>query len=1048
MPTQMTPQHWKRIDDLLQQTLELPTARREAFLDEHCAGDDTLRGEVLSLLNADRRDGELLDQPLPLRQLHDAPAVGRRIGAYKLTREIGRGGMGAVYLAERDDDQQFHQQVAIKLIKRGMDTDAVIERFRHERRILASLNHPNIARLLDGGTTDDGLPYFVMELIEGEPLPAYCRRKNLPIAERLKLFLQVCQAVQHAHNNLIVHRDLKPSNILVTGEGTVKLLDFGIAKLLNSDEAGVSTLSGQRPMTPEYASPEQLRGKTITTAGDVYSLGVVLYQLLTDEPPYRFDSHDAMEISRVLRERTLTPPSLARHRNPSVSRKLRGDLDNIVLTAMRTEPERRYQSPAQLAEEIERHLNGKPVNARAGTFRYRVGKFIQRNRAGVAAGVFVLLTLLTGIVLTTWQARIAKAAQLRAETALAAAEAQRLRAEREQAVAVAERFRAESALARAEEQESRAERSQQTAQRQRARAEQRFNDVRQLANAMLFEVYGEIRKLSGSTPAQALVVKYGLEYLDRLAREAGSNPTLQRELAAAFEKFGDVQGNSDAGEIGDRAAALYSYRQALKIRRLLARRSDWQTQFDLVVIHRKLGTTLTKNSQAAEAAQQFHQAMALIKSLAPPPSRERLVRMEKYSLHRRLGLLHLRQDNAEAARMHAEQARELLTPSVPPEKPVAENANVSVSEYHLSILSRLSGDLPQALTHLQRNLAKLNRDLAQNPNQLRKRSRLASTHLQIGDVLKQMDRVDEAITHYRLAVEIFSALPEQDRANARLRQNLSTGHSKLALALELNKSPEAIQHFEAALAINEALLAQKLGHVTEQSIKKQRKDLAESALEFQNLRVGAKYFPDLLAEIAAQISGVPTDIKLRVDAAKLHVKYADLTRRAGQIKVALDHYRQALATAQTATELGATTRSNIELISVCHYRIAECLMKLNDVEGAFKHLHRTAAIREALAADTAVGVAARLDPTFAYAHLIELHTSLALNTSTPRAEQIKHWEAARDWYRKSLAIFLAVRESGLLPFKHAGKPEEMEKGLAKCDAELSKLQATVGSQSP
>ncbi|HMX25741.1 MAG TPA: tetratricopeptide repeat protein [Blastocatellia bacterium] len=516
MPTQMTPQRWKRIDDLLQRTLELPTAQREAFLDQHCAGDDALRGEVLSLLDADRRDGELLDQALPLRSWAEASAIGRRVGAYKLTREIGRGGMGAVYLAERDDDQKFHQQAAVKLIKRGMDTDEIIERFRYERRILASLNHPNIARLLDGGTTEDGLPYFVMEYIEGEPLLGYCQRRNLPVAERLKLFLQVCQAVQHAHGNLVVHRDLKPSNILVNGEGAVKLLDFGIAKLLNAEEAGLSTLSGQRPMTPEYASPEQARGELITVASDVYALGVVLYELLAGARPYRFKDRTPAEISRVIREQEP-------ERMPA---SLRGDLETITLTALRKEPANRYQSVGELADDVQRYLSGLPVRARGNGLGYRAGKFIRRHKTGVAMAAALVLLVMSSIFGL-------------------AAQASRIARERDKAV-VAERLAAEQRLL--------AEQSRDAERRQRQLAEanlQRALSAETKANAET------TRALSAESLANTEAARANAEAA-RARTEAATTKQVSEFLVGLFRVSnpGESRGkNVTAREIFDLGAA-------------------------------------------------------------------------------------------------------------------------------------------------------------------------------------------------------------------------------------------------------------------------------------------------------------------------------------------------------------------------------------------------------------------------------------------------------------------------------------------------------------
>jgi serine/threonine protein kinase/tetratricopeptide (TPR) repeat protein len=346
-----------------------------------------------------------------------APPEARRIGPYRVLRELGQGGMGTVYLAARADEQ-YEKRVAIKVIRAGMDNQEVLRHFRRERQILASLDHPNIARLLDGGATDEGLPYFVMEFVQGQAIDEYCDRASLSVPERLKLFRAVCSAIQYAHRNLIVHRDIKPSNVVVTAEGVPKLLDFGIAKFLNPELSGKTQTVTRMAMTPEYASPEQARGEPITTATDVYSLGVVLYKLLTGHHPYRVSNRPALEVLRAVIEEEPERPSTAINRTdeaaPTVSqasttaesvsrtregtperlrRRLHGDVDNIVLMALRKEPQRRYPSVEAFSEDIRRYLEGRPVTARRGTFTYRTGKFLRRNRigVGVVATIFALL---------------------------------------------------------------------------------------------------------------------------------------------------------------------------------------------------------------------------------------------------------------------------------------------------------------------------------------------------------------------------------------------------------------------------------------------------------------------------------------------------------------------------------------------------------------------------------------------------------------------------------------------------------------------------------
>jgi serine/threonine protein kinase len=456
----MIPDKWAQVKEGFHAAAELPPAKRAAFVRQHCNGDAEILRELQLLLESHDEAEHFIEKPALvsasdiLPKGSDESWSDRVIGHYRVLREIGRGGMGVLLLAVRDDDQ-YKKSVAIKLLRRGMDTEDILRRFRNERQILASLEHPYIARLIDGGMTEDGLPYFVLEYIEGEPLDAYCDQHKLSTNQRLELFRKVCAAVQYAHQNLIVHRDLKPSNILVTSEGEPKLLDFGIAKLLNPELAAYAmapTATQLRLMTPDYASPEQIRGKTITTASDIYSLGVLLYRLLTGHPPYYFADRSPQEIERLVcdteperpstavgRAEALatgkgptrpTPVSKSRNDQPdALRRRLQGDLDNVVLMAMRKEPERRYQSPAHLAEDLRRYMGGLPVTARRNTFSYRASKFINRNRIGVAAACLILFTLLGAIVATTWQAgkareqaRIANAKSAEAQQALARTE--------------------------------------------------------------------------------------------------------------------------------------------------------------------------------------------------------------------------------------------------------------------------------------------------------------------------------------------------------------------------------------------------------------------------------------------------------------------------------------------------------------------------------------------------------------------------------------------------------------------------------------------------
>ena len=438
---QMTPDNWNAAKELFEAALELDSSQRSAFLAENCR-EESVRQQVERLLNDYQEAGSFLDAPasnaLEQIQREDAsllhslpvtatsaeaenPMVGRQLGAYKLMRRVGQGGMAAVFLAARADDE-YHKQVAVKLVQPGLDSRDLLNRFRTERQTLAGLDHPNIVKLLDGGSTPDGMPFLVMDYVEGKPIDEYCDQHKLSVDERLHLFGKVCDAVQYAHQNLVIHRDLKPSNILVVGDGTPKLLDFGIAKVLSPEHSAQGlqlTQTGARCMTPAYASPEQMRAKQVTPSTDIYSLGVVLYELLSGHRPYRLTEHTPAEIERAIcdqepenpstavsrvendtssdgRPITRTPElvSLVREGQPDkLRRRLRGDLDNIVLKALQKEPQRRYESVADFSEDIGRHLQHLPVRARPSTFAYRASKFIQRHKVEVSAALVILVVI-------------------------------------------------------------------------------------------------------------------------------------------------------------------------------------------------------------------------------------------------------------------------------------------------------------------------------------------------------------------------------------------------------------------------------------------------------------------------------------------------------------------------------------------------------------------------------------------------------------------------------------------------------------------------------
>ena len=517
----MTPARWQHVRDIVYAASQLEASRRASYLGEQCGPDRALREEVEELLEALGNSGGFLEEPPSSEReypaaIDRAPSkhVGRRVGVYQLLEEIGCGGMGEVYRAVRVDGE-FEKQVAVKLVRGGWAAEFIVERFRQERQVLARLDHPNIARLLDGGTTEDGIPYLVMELIEGTPIDQYCRQHNLSVDERLQLFEEVCAAVHYAHQRLVIHRDIKPGNILVTAQGAPKLLDFGIAKIV--DPAGGSGTTLLLPMTPEYASPEQLRNEPVTTASDVYSLGVVLYILLTGRLPYDVDRRNMAEIIRAATDSEPERPSDALLRSGQVApliaktrRRLRGDLDTILLKALRKEPQQRYASVEQLTEDIRREMRGLPVAARRGSWNYRVGRFSHRHKLGVALAAVAFLAIVGGVGATMREARIA------------AANAQR--------------------------------------------AERRFNDVRALATSNLFELNDALEKLPASAPARHLLIQRALEYLDKLRAENAGDRELMREMALAYERIAELQGRFRGTGVGDVNSSVSSYRNALMLR--------------------------------------------------------------------------------------------------------------------------------------------------------------------------------------------------------------------------------------------------------------------------------------------------------------------------------------------------------------------------------------------------------------------------------------------------------------------------------------------------
>lgn len=838
----MNPERWQRLEELFHAALERPGGERAVFLDEACGGDGELRAELDRLLQAEARADAFVGSTAGGLGRMAAAAVlphPDHIGAYRIVRELGRGGMGAVYLGERAD-AQFDMRVAIKVIKRGMDTDGVLQRFRHERQILAGLVHPNIARLLDGGTTEDGLPYFVLEYVDGAPIDDYCRERRVTVEQRLELFRQVCEAVSYAHQHLVVHRDIKPTNIVVTTDGVPKLLDFGIAKLLDPGNAAATLVTefGGRAMTPQYASPEQLRDERVTTSADVYSLGVMLYELLAGKPPYDTSGKSTEEAKRlVVATEVVKPSAMAAAAGDDVlARRLRGDLDTIVLTAMRKDAADRYGSVALLSDDLRRHGEGLPVIARGDSWRYRAARFVKRRKIGVAAAAAILITLIGGVIGTTWQARAARTQAQRAQQA-------------------------------------------------QARAEQRFSQVRQLANALIFDYHDAIKDLPGATPVRVRLVRDALSYLNTLAQEAEGDPSLQRELAGAYRRVADVQGGSTRINLGDTKGAIESYRKSLAILEALgADGSDPATRRDAALVSTDLAYLVWETGDTAGALEHATRAKTLFEpllALAPPELELRLAVQRTYDT---LGAISLESGRtADALEYHRRQLQLLESADPAHQQDPGLRRALSTAYHHLADVQSAAGEFDQALESHARSLALRESLEREFPNNNDYRRLLAVSHFWIGDVLAKLGRTREALDAYRRSLDIGAAIGRADPAAD--PADLSYAVVQIGNMLgRLGQHTEALRYYRRAETIRAAG-----AHADPASIWKQT-SLIEIRVYICGALAALGQLADASAECAATAAGMdrtvvpPDNALIRTFAADCYASlgeaYTALARRA------------------------------------------------------------------------------------------------------------------------------------------------------------------------
>jgi serine/threonine protein kinase/tetratricopeptide (TPR) repeat protein len=754
----ITAQRWGEVKFVLAAILETRAEDRPALLEQLCGSDADLRAAVEQLLSLESRTANFLDSGASpgAALLNDAPAPSA-IGPYRVQGEIGRGGMGVVYLGERADGE-YRKQVAIKLITNGRGDSGTERRFRRERQILAQLDHPGIARLLDGGATDGGQPYFIMEYIDGLPLLAYCDRNRLDVNQRLVLFLSVCDAVAYAHQRLVVHRDLKPGNILVTADACPHLLDFGLAQVLDAQSAGEeATVTGPLLMTPAYASPEQIRGETYTVAGDTYSLGVILYELLAARRPYDVNTGSLVELARIICEQEPGPLSQStgideeaaalRGSTPDrLRRRLSGDLEKIVAKALAKDVPQRYAGVAELADDLHRHLDGIPVRARPATIRYRLGKALRRHRVAFPAGALAVLLILVFAGGTWWEAR---------------------------------------------------------------RAQRRFQQVRSLAHSVLFELHDAIQSLPGSTPARELLVRRGLEYLENLSREAGGNADLQHEVAIGYERVAAVEGFLPASSLGHVKLALEHYRRSEAILAGLMERApaDVPLRHDYLRVANQLARAYATVGNFKQAQQQAGKTLALA--------------TEAYRLHPTVADCVEDLMTAESVRADLLTDQKQYAESIPVRQRVEELArqvagmrngsaeaerSLALAEKKLGALYGVTNRYAECRKEYEQALALDEARYNRNPSDQRAKLDLSYDYSDLGWVASRMGNYADALQAYRRTLGLRTEVAQADPKNFRAAEGVASSTGRIGKVLrQMGDWNGAVEWFRRSISLYEAL---------------------------------------------------------------------------------------------------------------------------------------------------------------------------------------------------------------------------------------------------